>query len=178
MCLLKNQLPDVLILRYTNALLKPNGYMLILTETFGFAFAHVPLYCLDLSIILLCSSDPLQQVWLHLKCCHKTTRNNLQPEFLELLTQLKWHSLSISNIDVALTAQCICNDICFTRMILHIQVIVLNKLQPSALPEVQLPLSEDVLQTLMISEYVTAVTNEIVPPCLQHMNNRCQLQVM
>src|ERR1041384_4938185 len=102
MCLLKNQLPDVLILRYTNALLKPNGSVLILTETLGFASAHVPLNCLDLCIILLCSSDPLQQVWLHLKCCHKTIRNNLQPEFLELLTQLKWHSLSISNIDVAL----------------------------------------------------------------------------
>src|SRR3954464_14713265 len=131
------------------------------------------LYCLDLCIILLCSSDPIQQVWLHLKCCHKTTRNNLQPESLELLTQLKWHSLSISNIDVALTAQRICNNICFTRMILHIQVIVLNQLQPSALPEVLLPLSENVLQTLMISEYVIAVTNKIVPPCLQRMNNRC-----
>src|ERR1044072_3343223 len=173
MCLLKNQLPDVLILRYTNALLKPNGSMLMLTETLGFASAHVPLYCLNLCIILLGSSNPLQQVRLHLKCCHKTTRNNLQPELLELLAQLKWHSLGIRNIDVALTAQRICNDICFTRMILHIQVIVLNKLQLSALPEVQLPLSENVLQTLMISEYVTAVTNKRVPACLQRMNNRC-----
>src|ERR1041384_4565614 len=117
MCLLKNQLPDVLILRYTNALLKPNGSMLILTETLAFASAHVPPYCLDLCIILLCSSDPLQQVWLHLKCCHKSTRNNLQPESLELLTQLKWHGFSISNINVALAAQRICNNICFTRMI-------------------------------------------------------------
>src|SRR3954462_7920956 len=173
MCLLKNQLPDVLILRYTNALLKPNGSMLILTDTFGFASAHVPLYCLNLSVILLCSSDPIQQVWLHLKCCHKTTRNNLQPKLLELLTQLKWHSLNISNIYMALTAQRICNNICFARMILHIQIIVLNKLQPSALPEVQLPLSENVLQALMISEYVTAVTNKIMSPCLQRMNNRC-----
>src|SRR3954470_10981840 len=125
MCLLKNQLPDVLILRYTNALLKPNGSMLILMETFIFASAHVPLYCLDLCITLMGSSDPLQQVWLHLKCCHKTTRNSLQPESLELLTQL--NSFSIGNIDMALTAQRICNDICFARMILHIQVIVLNK---------------------------------------------------
>src|ERR1043165_4544391 len=173
MCLLKNQLSDVLILRHTNALLKPNGSMLILTEAFSFASAHVPLYFLNLGVILLCSSDPLQQVWLHLKCCHKTTRNNLQPEPLELLTQLRWHSLSISNIDMALTAQRICNNICFARMILHIQVIVLNQLQPSALPEVQLPLDEDVLQTFMIREYITTVTNEIVPPCLQCMNNRC-----
>src|SRR4051812_44773257 len=126
MCLPKNQPPDVLILRYTNALLKQNGSMLILTETLGFAYAHVPLYCLNLGGILLGSSDPLQQVWLHLNCCHKTTRNNLKPESLELLTQLEWHSLIISNIDVALTAQRICNNICFTRMILHIQVIVLN----------------------------------------------------
>src|ERR1043165_5329074 len=118
MCLLKTQLPDVLILRYRNALLKPNGSMLILSETFGFASAHVPLNCLDLCIILLCSSDPLQQVWLHLKCCQKTTRNNLQPELLELLTQLKWHDRSISNIDMALAAQRIRNDICFARMIL------------------------------------------------------------
>src|SRR3954466_9522518 len=101
MCLLKNQLPDVLIPRYTNALLKPNGSMLILTETLGFASAHVPFYFFDLCIIFVCPSDPLQQVWLHLKCCHKSTRNNLQHELLKLLTQLKWHSLSISNIDVA-----------------------------------------------------------------------------
>src|ERR1044072_6830756 len=79
---------------------------------------------------------------------------------------------------MALTAQRISNNICFTRMILHIQIIILNKFQPSALPEVQLPLSEDILQTLMNSEYVTAVPNKIVPPCLQRMNNRCQLQVM
>src|SRR3954467_11729577 len=117
MCFLKNQPPDVLILRYTDALLKPNGSILILTETLGFASAHVPLYFLYLCIIPLCSSDPLQQVWLHLKCCHKSTRNNLQPEILEPITQLKRHSLSISNIDVALTAQRICNNICFTRMI-------------------------------------------------------------
>src|SRR4051812_27833832 len=173
MCLLKNQLPDVLILWYTNALLKPNGSMLIFTKTLGFASAHVPLYFLNLCVILLGSSNPLQQVWLHLKCCHKSTRNNFQPELIKLLTQLKWHSLSISNIDVALTTQRICNDICFTRMIMHIQVIVLNKLQQSALPEVQLPLSEIVLQTLVISEYVTTVPNKIVPPCLQRMNNRC-----
>src|ERR1043165_356577 len=173
MCLLKNQLPNVLILRYTNALLKPNGSMLILAETFGFASAHVPLYCLDLCIILLCSSDLLQQAWLHLKCCHKSTRNNLQPELLELLTQLEWHGLSIRNMDMALAAQRIRNDICFARMILHIQVIVLNQLQPSALPEVQLPLGENVLQTLMVREYITTVTNKIVPPCLQRMNNRC-----
>src|SRR3954466_3034897 len=62
MCLMKNQLPDVLILRYTNALLKPNGSMLILMETLGFASAHVPLYCLNLGAVLLGSSDPLQQV--------------------------------------------------------------------------------------------------------------------
>src|SRR4051812_30876737 len=173
MCLLKNQSPDVLILRYTDPLLKPDGSMLILTETLGFASAHVPLYLLDLCIIPLCSSDRLQQVWLHLECCHKSTRNNLQPEILELITQLKWHSLSITNINVALTAQRICNNIRFTRMILHIQIIILNKLQPSALPEVQLPLIENVLQALMISEYVTAVTKKVMPPCLQRMNNRC-----
>src|SRR3954469_335856 len=97
MCLLKNQLPDVPILWYTNALLKPNGSMLIFMETLGFASAHVPLYFLELCVILLGSSDPLQQVWLHLKCCHKSIRNNLQPELLELLTQLKWHGLRISN---------------------------------------------------------------------------------
>src|ERR1043165_5573653 len=82
------------------------------------------------------------------------------------------------NIDMAFTAQRISHNIGFTRMILHIQIIILNKFQPSSLPEVQLSLSENVLQTLMISEYVTAVPNKIMPPCLQRMNNRCQLQVM
>src|ERR1043165_8479662 len=117
-------------------LLKPDSSMLILTETICFSLDHSLLYLINFCITLLGLDDPLQQVWLHLQCCHKSLRNYLQSEVLELLTQLRWHTLSISNIDMALTAQRISNNVCCTRMILHIQIIILNKFQPSALPEV------------------------------------------
>src|SRR3954469_11593320 len=72
---------------------------------------------------------------------------------------------------MTLTAQCISNHIRFTRMILHIQIIVLNKLQPSTLPEIQILLSKDILQTLMISKNIIMISNKILPPCFQCMNN-------
>src|SRR3954463_15208214 len=96
MCLLKNQLPNISILWNTNTLLKPDSSMFILTESIYFSLAHSLLYLINFCITLLGFDDPLQQVWFHLQCCHKSLRNYLQSEVIELLTYLRWHTLSNS----------------------------------------------------------------------------------
>ncbi|XP_066163708.1 uncharacterized protein [Oryza sativa Japonica Group] len=50
--------------------------------------------------------------------------------------------------------------------------------KPSSLSEIQVRLSEDVLQTLVVSVDFTAVANKIVPPDFQSMNHCCQLKIM
>ena len=45
-------------------------------------------------------------------------------------------------------------------------VIILDELQPSSLPEIQLLLREDVLQALVIRVHLTMVSNEEMSPRL------------
>jgi hypothetical protein len=56
----------------------------------------------------------------------------------------------------------------------NLQTIILNKLQPTALPKVEILLSEHILQTLMIHAYLTLVSHIIVSPNLKRMHNGCQ----
>jgi hypothetical protein len=44
-----------------------------------------------------------------------------------------------------------------------LKVIIFDQFQPSSLTEVEVWLSEDILQTLVISEDVTFVPNQVVP---------------
>ena len=48
-------------------------------------------------------------------------------------------------------AQGIHDDVCLARVIVHLEVIILDQLEPSSLTHIQLRLSEDVLETFMIS---------------------------
>jgi hypothetical protein len=48
------------------------------------------------------------------------------------------------------------------------KIIILDKLQPSSLPEIQVLLCEDVHQTLMI--HVLPLSHKIVPPNLEGVN--------
>ena len=77
-----------------------------------------------------------------------------------------------------LPAQGICYNIGFSRMVVHFQIIVLDQLWPSMLPHVQLRLSEDVFETLVISVYVTYVSQQVMSPYLLGVNNCCKLQIM
>ena len=54
---------------------------------------------------------------------------------------------------------------------MNLQVIVLDEFKPSTLPHVQIFLSKEVLQALMIGINVTFVSNQIVSPDLQGMYN-------
>jgi hypothetical protein len=66
-------------------------------------------------------------------------------------------------VAVSLAAQGIHNHICLTRMIVNLKIIVLNQLQPSSLPHVQIGLSEKVLQALVVGEDMSHIPRKIMP---------------
>ena len=84
----------------------------------------------------------------------ETLRNNLQIEFAESFTQLGLVRLENQTVAVSLPAQCISNYIGLAWSIFDTRIILLNHFDPTSLPEVEIRLSEDVLETLVVSEDV------------------------
>jgi hypothetical protein len=70
-----------------------------------------------------------------------------------------------------LGTQCVGYDICLAGVVVNAQVVVLDQLEPSPLPQVQFRLGEDILQALVININVALVTHQIVPPNLQGVND-------
>ena len=68
-------------------------------------------------------------------------------------------------------AQGIRNYVCLAWMIVHLEVVILDQLEPSSLTHIQLRLSEDVLKTFMISVDVAHIAKQIMSLGLQSMNN-------
>jgi hypothetical protein len=48
-------------------------------------------------------------------------------------------------------------------MIIYPKVIILDQFQPSSLSEIQVRLSENIFETLMVRVYITALPNEVMP---------------
>jgi hypothetical protein len=77
-------------------------------------------------------------------------------------------------MDVFLPTQGICNQILLARVIVNLQIIILNELQLSVLPKVEILLSEYVLQTLVIGVYLALGSHNIMSPSLESMHYDCQ----
>jgi hypothetical protein len=63
-------------------------------------------------------------------------------------------------------------------MIVNLKIIVLDQLQPSSLPHVQIELSENVLQVLVVGEDMSHVPKKIMTPGTQGMNHGDQFKIM
>jgi hypothetical protein len=81
-------------------------------------------------------------------------------------------------VPVSFATQGIRNHILLTGVIVNLNIIVLDQLQPSSLPHVQISLSEEVLQDLVINEDMSHIPKEIMPPGTQGMNYSGQLKIM
>jgi hypothetical protein len=75
-------------------------------------------------------------------------------------------------------AQGISNHIRFTGVIMNLKIIVLDQLQPSSLPHVQIRLSEKVHQAHVVGEDMSHIPKKIMPPGSQGMNHSGQLKIM
>ena len=74
---------------------------------------------------------------------------------------------------MALAAQRISYYVSLPWVIMQSHNIILNELQASPLPEIQLLLRENVLQTLVIRVHLTVISDEKMSPCLQRMHYGC-----
>jgi hypothetical protein len=81
-------------------------------------------------------------------------------------------------VAVSFVTQGICNHIRLTGLIVNLKIIILDQLQPSSLPHVQISLSEKVLQALVVSEDMSHIPKEIMLPVTQGMNHSGQLKIM
>jgi hypothetical protein len=81
-------------------------------------------------------------------------------------------------VAVSFVTQGIRNYTRLTRMIVNLKIIVIDQLQPSSLPHVQIRLSEKVLQALMISEDMSHIPKKIMPLGTQGMKYSGQLKIM
>jgi hypothetical protein len=81
-------------------------------------------------------------------------------------------------VTVSFATQGICNHVYLTGMIVNLKIIVLDQLQPSSLPHVQIGLSEKVLQALVVGEDMSHISKKIMPLGSQVMNHSGQLKIM
>jgi hypothetical protein len=69
-----------------------------------------------------------------------------------------------------LSTQGIFNQIFLPRIVMDLQVIILDGFQPTALPKVKIFLGKDILQALMISIDLALGPHYIMPPNLESMH--------
>jgi hypothetical protein len=62
------------------------------------------------------------------------------------------------------SVESVCYHVSLPGVVMDLEVIILDQFKPSSLMEVEVWLSEDILQTLVISEDVAFVPNQTVPP--------------
>jgi hypothetical protein len=79
---------------------------------------------------------------------------------------------------MSFVTQGICNHVCLIGMIVNLKIIVLDQLKPYSLPHVQIRLSENVLQALVISEDMSHIPKKIMLSGTQGMNYSDQLKIM
>jgi hypothetical protein len=100
-------------------------------------------------------------------------RNNMEVQLAKLFMK---KGLNLSNLEVvaiSLATQGIGHDISLARGIRDIHVIIGYCLEPSLLTEVQVWLSIQILQTLVIRVYLATITQKVMSPQLQSIDNCC-----
>ena len=95
----------------------------------------------------------------------ESLRYNLEIKFAESFTKLWLIGLDNQTVTLSLPAQRVSNDIGLAWSIFNTRIILLNHFDPMSLPEVEVGLSEDVLEALMISEDVHFPFQQEMSPC-------------
>src|SRR3954470_14719792 len=116
--------------------------------------------------------------WLNHKVVDITCWNQLEIELAKLLTQVRVNLMHLDIVEIALASQRIGYDIRLPRRVLNINGVLSKGLNPPSLPQVQIGLSEQVLQTFVIGEHIHLPPKEEVSPSNQSMYHCSQLQMM
>src|SRR4051812_40946285 len=102
----------------------------------------------------------------------------LEIELAKLLTEIRVNLLHLDIVAIALAAQRIGYDIRLPRRVLNINKVLSNGFKPPYLPQVQVGLSEQVLQTFVVGEHIHLPPLEEVSPSDQSMYHCSQLQIV
>ena len=86
--------------------------------------------------------------------------------------------MNLEVVAVRLAPQGISHYISLAWRIGDTQVKVCNKLHPSLLTEGQIWLSKQLLQTLVVSEDLATITEKVMLPLLQRMNDSSKFEVV
>src|SRR4051812_34372879 len=90
--------------------------------------------------------------------------HNFQVELTEFLAQERLLLFHHEVVDISFTAKSIGHNIRFARCVVDGHIKVIDCFDPSPLPKVEIRLSEDILQTLVVRKDLTTVTKQVVPP--------------
>src|SRR4051812_43235201 len=104
--------------------------------------------------------------------------NNLDVQLVELFIEKWLLFLNFKFIAISLMAQGIDHHISLARGIRNIHFEVGYCLEPYLLAEIQVWLSKQVLQDLVLSVDRVTITKEVMSPQLQFINYCCQFEVM
>src|SRR3954471_14318041 len=96
-------------------------------------------------------------------------------QVLHHLPLMYWHQSQHPSI---LSAKSICNNVALPGVVMQGEIIITKILQPTPLPQVQVPLGKDVGQALVVRKHVEGLTIQVVTPGLQGEDDCGKLQVM
>jgi hypothetical protein len=160
-------LAQLMVLWNHQTVIEPKSSFLINMETVDLriTFGQPPLdMCDSLITALSCNDFPSQQQGEgHIVLSHVRRHSNARffPSDAD----------SRQVVALSFAVQGIHNHIHLTGEIMDLKVIVLNQLQPPSLTHVQIILSENAFQALVVGEDMNHISQKIMPPCPQSKDN-------
>src|SRR4051812_40533794 len=170
MSFFKNPSLQVHNIRNTNSITTPHDTILINLKVTTFTLINqcksidqTQIRFLSFSNLIQNTTSKLQHTKLH------TTRSffTYQTQVSKLFQQVKLSNHQHRYVQ-RLPTQGISYNIRLTRMVVQTKIIVLQELQPSPLPHIQLFLIKQILQALVITKHIKSRSKQIMPPKLQN----------
>src|SRR6266540_1704473 len=117
--------PQTILVGHTQTILEPKNSLFIHSESGCFSNCGSKLHFIDPLILVLSLLDLLTERWNHFQGIDLPFIHYMQVETLHFFPQF-WHYMpSFDAVTMTFSAQSIRNDVCFTRVVLNIQVIIL-----------------------------------------------------
>ena len=102
----------------------------------------------------------------------------MEVQLSEFFNKRGLNFVNLEVVAVRLAAQGISHYISLAWRTGNTQVKVCNKLHPSLLTEVQIWLSKQIFQTLVVSEDLATITEKVMSPFFQRVNDSSKFEVM
>jgi hypothetical protein len=143
------------------SILEPKNSMIINMEMFGFFFLCLPFDVKDTHISFLKFDDSASQRTFHSDIVEYNRMHGMGKVKITLNHRSRMRFL----------AQCISRNVGLAKMIMYLQVVVFDQLEPSSLPHIQLRLSKDIFEAFVVGVDIVEISKQIMPPNLGSMDH-------